>query len=209
MDLARKVSPGHTAVLVVDMQRDYFCAGGIIEFMGGDPLPLQAILPSHSRFLAEARRLLKVVVLTRQTLYPYVRSAAVVEHYTRAGMSRTFDPSREEFFGVEPAETDIILPKPKYSAFVGTNLDAILRANGIETLIVTGVATNVCVESTVRHGFMLDYHMVVPSDLTAGVDEECKAMSLRNIGTFFGEVVPSHLILAAWGIGAGSALAVS
>ncbi len=209
MDLARKVSPGHTALLAVDMQRDYFCSGGIIEFMGGDPLPLQAILGPHERFLAEARRILKIVVLTRQTLYPYVRSPAVVEHYTRAGMTRPFDPSREDFFGVEPTETDIILLKPKYSAFVGTNLDAILRANGIETLIVTGVATNVCVESTVRHGFMLDYHMVVPPDLTAGVDEECKAMSLRNIGTFFGEVVHSDLILAAWGSGTGSDPAAS
>ncbi len=198
MTLADKVQPRHTALLVVDVQRDYFCPGGIIEFMGNDPLPLRAMLDPLECFLVEARRLLDIVVFTRQTLYPYIRSPAVVEHYGRAGMSRPFDPSREEFYGVQPAEGDIILPKPKYSAFVGTHLDATLRANGIQTIIVTGVATNVCVESTVRHGFMLDYQMVVPSDLTAGVDDESKAMSLRNIGTFFGEVVTSDLITSAW-----------
>jgi len=65
----------------------------------------------------------------------------------------------------------------------------------MRTLILTGVATNVCVESTARDGFMMDYHIVVPSGLTSGVSDEAKKMSLYNIGTFFGEVVESDRIL--------------
>jgi ureidoacrylate peracid hydrolase len=60
------------------------------------------------------------------------------------------------------------------------------------------VATNVCVESTARDGFMMDYHIVILSDLTAGVSEEAKQMSLYNINTFFGEVVESERILEIW-----------
>ena len=60
------------------------------------------------------------------------------------------------------------------------------------------MATNVCVESTARDGFMMEYHIVVPSDLTAGVTERVKEMSLLNINTFFGEVVLSERIVKAW-----------
>ena len=91
-----------------------------------------------------------------------------------------------------------MLKKHKYSAFIGTALDGMLRSNGIKTIIVTGIATNVCVESTVRDGFMMDYHVVVPSDLVYGVNEEYKAWSLKNIGRYFGHVLDSAEILEAW-----------
>jgi len=104
----------------------------------------------------------------------------------------------EDFYGVVPVDGDVVIEKPKYSAFVSTALDGVLRSNGIQTVILTGVATNVCVESTARQAFMLDYQVVVPRDLTAGVSAEFSAWSLRNIETFFGEVVESSHILEAW-----------
>ena len=203
MDLAEKVRPAHTALLVVDVQKDYFGAGGIIALMGDDPSALEALLPPLDRFLDAARRILPVVIFTQQSFYPFLRSPAVVEHYERAGMSRPFDPDREAFYHVEPKlppeGRDIVLKKHKYSAFIGTALDGILHSNGIETIIVTGIATNVCVESTVRDGFMMDYHVVVPSDLVGGVNEQYKAWSLRNIARYFGHVLDSADILRAWG----------
>ena len=131
-------------------------------------------------------------------MIPYLRSPVLVEHYTRARMVRPFDPRNEEFYQITPEAEDIILAKHRYSAFIGTPLDGILRANEVKTLILTGVATNVCVESTARDGFMMDYHIVLPSDLTAGVNDHAKEMSLFNIGTFFGEVVLSERIVKAW-----------
>ena len=73
-----------------------------------------------------------------------------------------------------------------------------MRSKGIRTLIITGIATNVCVESTARDGFMREYHVVIPSDLTEGTSAEAKKWSLKNLDMFFGEVVSSVEILESW-----------
>ena len=198
MNFSEKISPWHTALVVIDVQRDFLCSAGIIDLMGYDYHGNEVIIPPLRHFIERSRRFLKSIIFTRHTIYPYLRSPVVVEHYTRAKMIRPYDPQNEEFYKIAPEPGDIIVPKHRYSAFIGTPLDAILRANEIKTLILTGVATNVCVESTARDGFMLDYHIVLPSDLTAGVNDQAKQMSLFNIATFFGEVVESDRILSAW-----------
>ena len=198
MDLHEKINPAHTALVVVDIQCDYFCKGGIIDLMGYDCEASNVIISPLKRFIEISRKYLKRIIFTRQTLYPYLRSPAVIEHYTRVKMIRPFDPSNEEFYQITPEPEDIVVRKHRYSAFIGTHFDNILRANEIKTLILSGVATNVCVESTARDGFMMDYHIVVPSNLTAGVNDRVKEISLYNINTFFGEVVESELILQTW-----------
>ncbi len=65
-----------------------------------------------------------------------------------------------------PQEGDIVLPKPRYSGFFNTPLDSILRSRGIRHLVFTGIATNVCVESTLRDGFFLEYFGIVLEDAT-------------------------------------------
>jgi ureidoacrylate peracid hydrolase len=88
-----------------------------------------------------------------------------------------------------PRPEDIVLPKPRYSAFFNTGLDSMLRARDIRTLVFTGIATNVCVESTPRDGFFLEYFGVVLDDAThhAGPDFVRDA-SFFNIEKFFGWV---------------------
>ncbi len=88
-----------------------------------------------------------------------------------------------------PQPGDIVLPKPRYSGFFNTPLDSILRSRGIRHLVFTGIATNVCVESTLRDGFFLEYFGVVLEDAThqAGPEFAQKA-ALFNIETFFGWV---------------------
>ncbi len=198
MTFEDKIVPSHTALVIIDVQCDYFCKGGIIDLMGHDYEGNRAIIPALKRFTEVSRKYLKTIMFTRQTLFPYLRSPVVVEHYTRAKMIRPFNPQNEEYYEITPEPEDIVIRKHRYSAFIGTHFDNALRARGIRTLILTGVATNVCVESTARDGFMMDYHIVIPSDLTAGVNEQAKQMSLFNINTFFGEVVESKRILEAW-----------
>ena len=198
MHFSEKISPQHTALLVIDIQREYFTAGGIVDRLGHDYRSLREIIAPLETFVACARDHLKVVVFTRDLSYPYLRSAVLQEHYQRAGMMRPHDPRMEDFYRILPAESDIVLPKHRYSALKATPLNDILAANGIRTLILTGVATNVCVESTARDAFMMNYHVVVPRDLTAGVNARACRMSLENIHQFFGEVVDSGHIRTSW-----------
>jgi ureidoacrylate peracid hydrolase len=203
MDLEKlrvKVHPSHTALLVIDMQKDYCCEGGTFDRIGFDVVPAQRLAPRLSQFLEKTRPSLRSVVHLKMTKIPGLLSEAMQEHYARRGIERKYDPAYGEFYGVIPREGDTVMPKYKYSGFISTYLDQFLRANQIRTLIITGVATNVCVESTARDGFMRDYHVVVPRDLTEGTSAEAKEWSLKSIDLFFGEVVDSPDLLTCWGL---------
>ncbi len=195
-----KVHPAQTALLVIDMQKDYCCEGGTFDRIGFDVVPAQQLAPRLNQFLEKARSALKFIVHLKMTKIPGLLSAAMQEHYARRGIERKYDPAYGEFYGVIPLEGDTVIPKYKYSGFVSTYLDQFLKANRVETLIITGVATNVCVESTARDGFMRDYYVVVPRDLTEGTSPEAKEWSLRNVDLFFGEVVESSDLLTCWGL---------
>lgn len=198
--LSKKVNPKTSALLIVDMQRDYCCKGGIFDKMGFDyNIPKRLASPLND-FLNSARQVLKHIVHIKMVHIPEIASPAGKEHYSRVGLQRKIDPTLSEFYEIKPLEGEVVIPKYRYSAFIATYLDKYLRANDIKTIIVTGVATNVCVESTVRDGFMLDYHIVVPSDLTEATEPAAKKWSLHNIDNFFGEVVSSKSLLECWGV---------
>jgi len=188
-----KINPVHTALVVVAFQRDYFCKGGIIDLMGYDCEALRAIISPLKKFIEISRRYLKRIIFTRQTFYAYLRSPVLIEHYTRAKMIRPFDPSNEEFYQISSDPKDIIVRKHRYSAFIGTHFDNILRANGINTLILTGVVTNVCVESTLRDAFFLDYWPILIRDAAmAAGDQSMHEATLKNVESYFGWTIPAE-----------------
>lgn len=195
-----KVNPERTALVIVDMQRDYCCEGGVFEKMGFGLEAPKSLASRLNGFLNKVRPVLKFIVHIKMELNPHLRSPVLAEHYERVGLQREHNPSFSQFYVVEPREGEIIIPKYRYSAFVSTYLDQYLRSNEIKTLILVGLATNVCLESTARDGFMRDYYIIVPEDMTEGTSDEAKKWSLFNIGTFFGEVVNSKDLLLAWGI---------
>jgi len=196
--LKKKVQPDHTALLVIDMQKDYCCEGGTFDRRGFDIKPAQELAPRLNQFLEKARRALKFVIHLKMTKIPGLLSEAMQEQYARHGVDRKYDPAYGDFYGVVPQEGDIVISKYRYSGFVSTYLDQLLRANRVETLIITGITTSVCVESTARDAFMRDYRVVVPRDLTEGVSPEAKEWSLKNIDLFFGEVVESKDLMNSW-----------
>ncbi len=102
------------------------------------------------------------------------------------------------YTGIKPLPEEAVVQKHRWSAFVDTELDTILRSKGIRTLIMSGVATNVCVESTARDGFMKDYYIVFLKDCTAAYSEELHNNTLVNIDLFFGEVVNSSNVTRCW-----------
>ena len=103
-----------------------------------------------------------------------------------------------DFYEIGPQPDEVIVTKHRYGAFESTDLDLVLRSQGIRTVIMTGVATNVCVETTARQAFLRDYYVVFSSDCTATYRQPEHDATLRNIDQFFGEVVTSEQIMACW-----------
>ncbi len=196
--LKTKVDRDRTAVAVIDMQRDYCCEGGIFHRRGFDIIPIRELADRLSLFLDRVRPALKCIVHLKMTKLDELSSPAAKEQYDRLGIDRKYDPDYAGFYGVFPRRGDVVIAKYSYSGFASTYLDRFLRSRGIRTLVITGIATNVCVESTARDAFMRDYFVVVPSDLTEGTSEEAKKWSLSNIDGFFGEVVDSEDLLHCW-----------
>ncbi|MFC1495037.1 cysteine hydrolase family protein [Thermodesulfobacteriota bacterium] len=193
-----KLNPESTALLIIDMQKDFCCEGGSFHRRGFDVKPAQRLAGRLNSFLEEARKILKHIIHLKMMKVPELNSPVINEHYIRLNMERHLDPSLAEPYEVMPEPGDVVIPKYKYSGFVSTYLDQFLRSKGINTLILTGIATNVCLESTARDGFMREYYIVIPSDLTEGTSIDAKKYSLLNMEMFFGEVVTSSEILECW-----------
>lgn len=197
--LPEKVDPSHAALLVVDMQNDFVHPDGALAKNGGNAEPTQAIVPALNRLIADARSAGVPVIFIRAAHSAWTMSEAGREKR----LGRKFPICVEgtwgcEFYGVQPLEGECIVTKHRFSAFINTDLDLILRAQGIKTLIMTGTATNVCVESTARDGFMLDYYVVFLDDCTGTGDRELHEATLRNISGAFGVVCNSTDVTAEW-----------
>ena len=196
--LRAKLNPESTALIIIDMQKDFCCEGGVFHKRGFDIRSAQKLAKRLNSFLKEARNVLKHIIHLQMIKKPEFTSPLVDDLYSRIKMERSYDPALAEFYEVIPQTGDIVIPKHKYSGFVSTYLDPFLRSKRINTLIITGLATNVCVESTARDGFMKEYYIVIPSDLTEGTNTDAKKWSLLNLNMFFAEVVSSNEILECW-----------
>ena len=99
---------------------------------------------------------------------------------------------------LEPHSDDLVIVKPRYSGFVGTNLDSVLRSRGIRNLLIAGIASNVCVESTIRDAYFREYWPVMVTDATmpAGSREVQRATEY-NVKTFFGWLSTSEEVATA------------
>ena len=111
------------------------------------------------------------------------------------------DPATELHPDLVVEEGDVVLEKPRYSAFTNTDLDLILRRKDINTLIIAGIATNVCVDSTVREAAMMNYRVIVPGDVCSGggvagySNEQVHDMTLGTLGRYFAEVTDLEALL--------------
>jgi ureidoacrylate peracid hydrolase len=103
-----------------------------------------------------------------------------------------------ELYGIDARPDEEIVVKHRYSGFHNTSLDLLLRSRGIQTVVLTGVATNVCVESTGRDVYMHDYYLVFVSDGTATTSQAAHDATLANIDQFFGQVATADAITVAW-----------
>ncbi|MFC2056945.1 cysteine hydrolase family protein [Chloroflexota bacterium] len=174
LSLEEKIKPGHTAIIVVDMQNDYCSPEGAVSGKH-DWRRVQAIIPRFRNFLDKARENQVRIIFIQTNREEHDLSGPELELRTRWG--RKGCVSRRGSWGakfddnLQPRDADTIVEKTKYSAFTGTDLDDLLKGWGVRTLVMTGVSTCTCVETTTRDGFMRDYYIILAKDLTAAYDE--------------------------------------
>jgi ureidoacrylate peracid hydrolase len=197
--LATLVDPARAAVLLVDLQNDYCHPEGAVGSRGADLTAVEDIVAPLTRLLSGARAVGVPVIWIRNWHTPWTDSEAWLARGPGAGGAARADSWGAEFWRLAPLPDEVIVNKQRYSAFSGTRLDSILRTLRRETLIMAGVATNVCVESTARDGCFLDYHIVFLSDCTASTDGPAlHEATLENMRRHFGLVAAADDVVAAW-----------
>jgi ureidoacrylate peracid hydrolase len=202
LTLAQKVDPHHTALAVIDVQNDFCAPGGFYHRTGGDTARVQAMIPRLQGLLVEARAAGVPVIFVAAAYDEAYLSSADRERFIRL-YGQVLPVCRPgtwgaEFCQVAPHRDDRVIVKRRYSPFHGTDLDVLLRSLGIRTLVLAGVATNVCVEAAARDAFMRDYYVVVVSDCTAGRDESFHRAALTNIELHFASVVTADAVAETW-----------
>ncbi len=200
--LSAVVAPGHTAVLAIDLQNDFCAPGGHTEGnLGKDVAGCQAVVEPVERLAAAARRAGALVVWIKADYDRAYLSPPIHARQVARGIEEAYCVSGTwgaEFYRVSPEDGDLVIEKHRHSAFAGTELDQVLRDRGIRTLVMAGVQTHVCVESTLRDASARGYYVVVPGDCVGSFDRDLHNKTLRCVEMHFGEVVESVDLLARW-----------
>ena len=206
------VEPARTALIVIDMQRDFLEPGGFGETLGNDVSLLSKAIAPCKALLEACRARGMLVVHTREGHRPDLSDAprAKIERGApsmRIGatgpMGRILvrgEPGHDIVRELYPAASEPVIDKPGKGAFYATELHAILLNRGIESLLVCGVTTEVCVHTTVREANDRGFRCIVSGDCCGSYFPEFHEMGLRMIkaqGGIFGWVTDSSRVLAA------------
>ena len=204
------VNPKHTAILVVDMQNDFCSIGGFFEGVGLNIATGQEMLPNLVRLIDEGRKRGAEIISTQSTtlkdglsdsaswLSGKVRVARVKAEASPQVYSEEGTWGEEFIEDMAPRTGEPVVKKHRSGGFVSTALDLILRANGIETVIITGTVSHSCVEDTARGALDHGYYVVLASDcVCSAFKAEMHEAALKYLPLIC-EVVPSDEILKTW-----------
>jgi biuret amidohydrolase len=204
--------PAATALVIIDMQRDFIEPGGFGSALGNDVSRLGAIVPVVARLLAACRGAGLLVLHTKEAHRPDLSDCPAAK-LTR-GRSRlrigdpgpmgrilvSGEPGNDIVAPLAPAPGEVVIEKPGKGAFYATSLDAILHARGITHLLVCGVTTEVCVQTTMREANDRGYECLLVEDATESYFPHFKTATLEMVraqGGIVGWTAPTAAIVAA------------
>ncbi len=204
VDLFERLDGKKTALLVVDLQNAFMLPGMT------DEVPIaREIVPNVNRLAAATRKAGGLVVWIKMTLggnkdrwdvfldnFSSPAIAAAAQKALTPG-----DPGHELHAALDVQDGDLTIEKTRFSAFIqgSSGLDSILRAKGIDTVVITGTVTNTCCECTARDAMMLNYRMIFVSDANAGRTDEEHNATLGNILRIFGDVASTDEVVKRLG----------
>ena len=191
------------ALLVVDMQNGFCHRDGSFAQLGLDIRMLTSAIDGCRRLAAAAREADIPVIFTRYVYRPDYRDGGVLVHELLPAIAEvgslvagTWDA--EIVDELRPEASDFVVDKNRYSAFYGTGLEPILTSLGATSLVVCGVTTNMCVETSARDAMQRDYRVFVVRDATGEVDQERHDHALYTLNFGFGRVVAVDDVRNAW-----------
>ena len=195
-----KFDGSKTALLIVDLQNDNLTTGGKFEDSGAVEHAKEQNVVENIKNIAEKARQAGIPVFHNLFIVekgakgignraPIFRAIAEMESIVRG----TWGAAPVD--GMEPQEGDFIIEKSRMSAFNGTQLDTLLRGLGVETIIVTGVWTNMAVEHTCRDGADSGYNVVIATDGTSSVNAEWQEAALNYAMNNIAEKMTTEEIL--------------
>ena len=208
-ELAELVDPAHSALVIVDMQRDFCQPGGAFDRLGVDISMYPPLIPRVAALLDGARRAGVLVIFIQMTVLPgrlsdspaQMRFNLRLHLQTNGGEPLRYaadgSQGQEILPELAPREGELVVKKYRSSAFWATNLNMLLRANGIESLVVSGCTTEGCVESTARDALFNDYYVVIVEDCVASDDPAQHDASMLLMRHRF-DIATSADVLGIW-----------
>jgi biuret amidohydrolase len=198
------LAPARTALVIIDVQEDFLSPNGPAGDWGIDFALLEPPLAKIEALIPAARAAGVVPVFVRVVTRPETDSTALTLLHRRKGrpdgsvaLCRA-GTKGADYYRIRPEAGDIEIEKTLYSSFVGTDLDAQLRARGIDTLVVTGFTTDCCVDCTVRDAFHLNYNVFLVADACAAYEAALHWGALNGLSKNCALLTESAAVLAAW-----------
>lgn len=199
------LSPERTALLVIDVQTDFASPEGKLGQWGLDFSAVPGAIAETNGLIDAARTAGVPVIFVALITSPETDSPAWKERMRRMGdePDESYGVCRAgtegaAFHGVAPLPGEAIVEKTKYSGFYGTDLDARLKALGVDTLVMCGLTTECCVDCTARDAFHLDYHVFLPTDACAAYGDDVHQAALKSL--VLNCVIPTRTndVVSAW-----------
>jgi len=190
-----RIERHRTALLVIDLQRDFCSNDGALAALGSDVSPCREVADRIAKFLPTIRADVALTAFFQLIYDPEKMSESQRERLIRNGRPIICAPgSAGSELSIKPAPGDLVFTKYRYSAFSSDRLRRLLHERSISTVAVAGVDTHICVEGTVRQGYDLGYRMIVLSDLVATRQSEFARHenSLAICGRYFALTMESN-----------------
>lgn len=189
--LDKQLRPEHTALLVIDMQNDFCAEGGYLNKMRHYDVGFAVKVAENIAALVAVARPLGMPVVWVRSIYDFKYLTEAYRVKRREEGCCLENSWGADYFGIAPADGDAVVDKHSFSGFHGTRLHEVLQGLGIKTLVLTGVATNVCVDSTLREGFFLGYHIVLAQDCVGSNSQAGHEGTLATVRNNIGTVADS------------------
>jgi len=209
-----EIIPAETALIVVDLQNGYASEGGYRSLAGQDVSSAKAVIANSARLIDAAHEAGLAVIFFKNGWDAELETSGgpdspnwrksnplkmMRNRADLTGKILTHGTWDYEFVDdIKPGPDDLVVPKARYSGFCGTALDNILRSRNIRTLLFVGIATNVCVESTIRDAYHREYFCILISDATAHSGPAfIQEATLYNVERFLGWVTTTSDVCSA------------